>query len=273
MAIGLAFLGGPALPDDPPPRADLAGAESEQDDTLANEASEPGYTGALDGDCSHDGTRTDGLEVFIAYCPREARSPDGQLRIVHLGVRPEEDDGREVFSDYVFIEDAGGRRIGPMPGLSDAMPFALQWSPRAGRIFVTHHVGSFMGTPEVYEVTAGRVVRQDAFKLAAVDAAIAAFPCLARYRGLGLATGGIAGWSDDGRYLAWVFQTRTDMCMWPDQTGAVPPDLRVQPILMISDLDTGAVVPGSFRVLDDDQAEGFNLPGDGPYQRITQGRP
>ncbi|MCM0000802.1 MAG: hypothetical protein NBV68_15595 [Erythrobacter sp.] len=273
LAIGLALLGGPALPADPPPRAALAQAASQQADVSASEASEPGYTGALDDDCSHDGTRKDGLEVFIAYCPREARSPDAQLRIVHLGVRPEEDDGREVFSDYVFIEDADGRRIGPMPGLSDAMPFALQWSPRAGRIFVTHHIGSFMGTPEVYDVTASGVVRQDAFKLAAVDAAIAAFPCLARYRGLDLATGGIAGWSDDGRYLAWVLETRTDMCLWPDQTGAVPPDLRVQPMLMISDLDTGAIVPESLRVLASDQAEGFKLPRDGPYQRITQGRP
>lgn len=272
VAIGLALLGGPALPAEPPTRAALAQAASEQADTPASEASEPHYTGAFDDDCSHDGTGKDGLEVFIAYCPREARSPDGQLRIVHLGVRPEEDDGREASSDYVFVEDADGRRIGPMPGLSDAMPFALRWSPRAGRVFVIHHVGSFMGTPEVYDVTADGVVRRDAFKLTAVDAAIAAFPCLSRYRGLGLAKGGIAGWSEDARYLAWVFETRLDVCLPPEHTGAVPPELTVQPMLMISDLDTGAIVPGSFRVLDDDQAEGFRLPEDGPYRRITQGR-
>jgi hypothetical protein len=277
LAIGLALLGGPALPADPPPRADLAKDASDQADTSASDASEPGYTGALDDDCSHDGTGKDGLEVFIVYCPREARSPDGRLRIIHRGVRPVEDDGREASSDYVFVEDADGRRIGPMPGLSDAMPFALRWSPRAGRIFVNHHVGSFMGTPEVYDVTASGVVRQDAFKLAAVDAAIKAFPCLARLRGLDLATGGIFGWSDDGRYLAWILVTRTDVCVSPEHSGAIPPELSVDPMLMISDLDTGAIVPGSFRVLDDDQAEddqaeGFKLPGDGPYQLITQGR-
>ncbi|MBA4043978.1 MAG: hypothetical protein C0471_06105 [Erythrobacter sp.] len=170
-----------------------------------------------------------------------------------------------------FVEDADGRRIGPMPGLSDAMPFGLRWSPRAGRVFVIHHVGSFMGTPEVYDVTADGVVRRDAFKLTAVDAAIAAFPCLSRYRGLGLAAGGIAGWSEDARYLAWVFETRLDVCLPPEHTGAVPPELTVEPMLMISDLDTGAIVPGSFRVLDDYQAEVFRLPEDGPYQRITQG--
>jgi hypothetical protein len=273
LAIGLALLGGAALPADPQPRADLAKDASDQADTPTSEAREPGYTGAFDDDCSHDGTGKDGLEVFIVYCPRDARSPDGQFRIVHLGVQPEEDDGREVSSDYVFVEDADGRRIGPMPGLSDAMPFALKWSPRAGRIFVIHHVGSFMGTPEVYDVTASGVVRQDAFKLAAVDAAIAAFPCLARYRGLDLATGGIAGWSEDGRYLAWVFQTRVDVCLWPNQTGAIPPELSVDPMLMISDLDTGKIVPGSFRVLHGDQPEPFDLPSDGPYARIMRGRP
>ncbi len=73
------------------------------------------------------------------------------------------------------------------------------------------------------------------------------------------------GWSSDGSRLAWIMQTRIDVCMDEGQTGPVLPHQVVHPVLLISDLDTGEVIEGSVVVVEGDE---FTMPTDGLYADI-----
>lgn len=227
-------------------------------------AQELGFTGALDFDCSHGGRTASGVEVFIVSCARAVASPDGKWRLVNTGLAEPGDSD----DDYVFVEDISGRRIGAVPGLSDAMPFAVFWSPRPGWFFVDHHAGSFMQVPEAYEITPRGVTRREGFLLAGQDAARDRFPCLPELD-REWANGNVLGWSRDGRRLAWVLRTRIDVCVDPDHAGPIPADRVVHPLMMVSDLDSGRVIDGSVVVLDDEEADDFAFPRTAPYRAIV----
>jgi hypothetical protein len=150
------------------------------------------------------------------------------------------------------------------------MPFALAWSPRPNWFFVNHHAGSFMQVPEVFEITATGVVKHDKFLLGGAAEARRQFPCLAKI-GFRYPNGDIVGWSQDGRKVAWVLMTRLDVCMGPADAGPVPPDKQVEPLFLISDVDTGEVMPDSVVVWTaDDDAEEFSLPNTAAYRDIVR---
>jgi hypothetical protein len=115
----------------------------------------------------------------------------------------------------IFIEDSDGNPIGPVPDLADGMPYVLVWSPRADWFLVSHHVGSFMDRPEVFEITPAGIVKHDQFAHAAAVEARRLYPCMPEVDSLqrDWLHGWTYGWSRDGTKIAWRFTTRLDICL------------------------------------------------------------
>jgi len=125
-----------------------------------------------------------------------------------------------------------------------------------------------MDRPEIYEVTPAGVIRHDEFARTAALEARRLYPCMPEADELQRQwlAGWMYDWSHDGRKIAWRFTTRLDICMPKGATGPILPQWQWHPFIMISDVETGEIVPGSLRVLTDDDDPAFNsLPTDGPY--------
>ena len=213
--------------------------------------------GALDDDCANSGLNPDGSVQFILTCPQSSRSPDGRWRLVQTpAVGPEE-------AYEVFVKSESGRVIGRIPGLNDAMPFVLRWSPRSGWFLINHYVGSGLERPRVFAITPSGIVEHRRHLQRGLTKAHAISPCLPIEK-MG-ATGTGLRWSHDGRRLAWVFSTRPDMCVfYGDMSGPIPPSKQWKPFVMISDVETGAIILGSVRLLS--RGGDWRLPTDGPYR-------
>lgn len=216
--------------------------------------------GALDADCNNSGANPDGSVQFMVPCPRSATSPDGRWKIVQTPATG----GEEEIYD-VLVEDASGRIIGSIPALNDHMPFVLRWSPRRDWFLINHYMGSGLERPRVFEITSRGLVEHVRFLKRGEDMARGISPCLPRAKPWLWVTGTGLRWSLDGHQLAWVFATRPDMCIDLDnwEGGPIPADKQWKPFLMISDIETGAVVGDSIRLLPDDGK--WNFPTDGPY--------
>lgn len=212
-------------------------------------------TGALDGDCAHSGANPDGGVQFISTCPQSSTSIDGLWTLVQTpAVGPEE-------SYDVFLQAKDGRRIGLMPDLNDGMPFVLYWSPRRDWFLINHWQGSGLQLPRLFEITPQGVVEHGRHLQTAAAKAREISPCLPA--GHHWVTGDGLKWSKDGSRIAWIFRTRHDMCVFFANDGRpIPPDKRWKPFLMISDVESGVIVPGSVRLLG---GENFTFPTDGPF--------
>jgi hypothetical protein len=213
--------------------------------------------GALDADCGNSGANPEGSIQFMPMCPRSATSPDGRWKIIQTRATGGE---QEIYD--VRIENASGRLIGSIPALNDHMPFVLRWSPRRDWFLINHWLGSGLEQPRVFQVTPSRVVEHRRHLDAGLAQAHRISPCLPIDKME--ASGSGVRWSRDGRQLAWVYATRPDMCVfYGDMTGSIPPDKQWKPFMMISDVESGAIIDGSVRLLPDDGE--WNFPTDGPY--------
>lgn len=219
---------------------------------------------AFEDDCASARPNKDGTVQFMVPCPESAMSPDGKWRLVQTKAVGE----NEVYR--VYVAGAGGKELGEVPGLNDGMPFVLWWSPRKDWFAVQHHIGSFMDVPEIFQITAGGVIERDQFAHAAQAKAHEMYPCLPPDRKDIWLAGSIFSLSRSGDRLAWAFTTRPDACAPPGYVGSLDkPEWRWHSFLMISNLDTGKIVPGSVRVLDDDKPfADEKLPRDGPYENF-----
>jgi len=214
-------------------------------------------SGVLADNCRNSGVNPDGGVQFIAICPQSSLSADGRWRLVQTPpVGPEE--------DYTVLVEAGdGKPIGVVPDLNDHLPFILHWSPRRDWFFVNHWQGSGLQRPRVFQMAGGRVVEHDAFLKRGEDKAREISPCLPTAKPWLWVTGDGLRWSKDGRRLAWAFNTRPDMCFSEvEHLGSIPPGQRWKPFLMISDVESGAIIEGSVRLLPDAK---WSFPVDGPY--------
>ncbi|HEX6603844.1 MAG TPA: hypothetical protein VF027_03050, partial [Sphingomicrobium sp.] len=138
--------------------------------------------------------------------------------------------------------------------------------PRSNWFLVDRHVGSFMDRPEVYEIGPDRVILHDLTAPAAEEARRVS-PCLRKVK-WDFVNGETAGWSSDGKRIAWLFVTRTDACMSQNEYGPVPRNERWKPFWMISDAETGAILPGSVRI---DERDGpAKFPSDRMYAEFAR---
>lgn len=221
------------------------------------------YAGnALDQECARGGLEPYGRAQFFAGCPLRAPSPDGRWTFVQTASRA----GK--YDYQIYVEDAGGHVVGDVPGLADAMPYVLVWSPRPNWFAVSHHVGSFQDRPEIFQITSSGIVKHDQFAHEAAVAARKLYPCMPDVSTLqrDLLHGWMYGWSRDGKKIAWRFTTDLEVCLPRDYTGSIPPKWQWDPFLMISDVETGRIDPGSLRLLSDENDPAFDrLPTDGPY--------
>lgn len=213
--------------------------------------------GAFDMDCTHSGKNSDGSVQFILTCPQSSMSPDGRWLFVQTpAVGPE-----EVYD--VLIENRNGTPVGEVPNLDDAMPYALLWAPRHDWFMVNHHRGSGLQRPRLFEITPKGIVEHDRHLRAAAAKAREISPCLPA--GDHWTTGDGLKWSKDGRRIAWIFETRPDMCVFlTHREGPIPPDKRWKAFLMISDVESGALIADSIRILPVDGK--WSFPDDGPYR-------
>jgi len=204
--------------------------------------------GALQTDCKLGGPIGKTGFQFVATCPGRATSPNKRFAIV-----------QHAYTEVqlpIELQDARGRVLAKIPRLTDDMPFAVFWSPRPNWFFVNHHVGSFMDRPEVYEIKAGHVLQHQGITREGRRQAIRISPCL-RKVDPDFVMGDAIGWSHDGKRIAWYFETNTDACMGPQETGPVPFKEQWKAFWMISDAATGAIMPGSIRIIPEDKAAYF----------------
>jgi|SRR6185369_15990804 len=218
-------------------------------------------TGALDQNCDHSGKNPDGGYQFIIGCPVTVTSPDGEWKLLLGKETP------ESFAPVTVLR-SDGSVVASVSALADGMPFVLYWLPRPNWFLVNHHVGSFMDRPEVYEIAGGRVILHDLTAGAAKEAKRIS-PCLRRVK-WNFVQGDAVGWSNDGKRIAWYFETRPDACMGPDEFGPVPPNEWWKSFWMISDAETGAVLADSIRIIPDDKPAHF--PDDKLYAEYHPGR-
>jgi hypothetical protein len=211
---------------------------------------------ALETNCQHAGSQRDGTVQFIPTCPERAVRPDKRWTLVQTEAVGKAETYR------VYIADQLGKSIGDVSGLSDYMPFMLYWSPRPNWFAVSHHVGSFLDQPEVYEITPLGPIRRDAFRMKASDEIRRRYPCLGS--GVDWLQGGIIRWSPDGRRIAWFFTTSLYAC-GPDRPDAFNSGPGWESLMLVSDAETGEIVPESIRLLSDKDFPELRLPNDGPY--------
>lgn len=208
--------------------------------------------------CRDTSPQGDGAVRFRLTCPGSSVSPDGHWKIT---LTPPTGGDEEIYD--VLVEDAAGRAVGSVRGLNDGMPFVLRWSPRRDWFLINHYAGSGLERPRVFEITPTGVVEHRRHLEVGLAKAHEISPCLPV--GKMEATGSGLKWSRDGRRLAWVFTTRPDMCVfYGDMSGPVPADKQWKPFMMISDVQTGAIVDRSVRLLPDDGK--WDVPADGPYR-------
>lgn len=224
---------------------------------LLGSAPTTAQVGALQTDCKLGGPGEHRSYQFVATCPGRARSPDGRYSIVqraYTGDQPP-----------IELQDRRGQTIAKLKQLSDDMPFAVFWAPNSRWFLVSHHVGSFMDRPEIYEMKHRRVISHDQFRRTGQKLAQKLFPCLPQ-SSVDWASGWTVGWSKDSRRIAWVFITRTDMCS-PDYGGkSVPHAKNWNPIWMISEIPSGRIVAGSVHI---DRSQGaLKLPKDHRYDEF-----
>ena len=212
---------------------------------------------ALDSECNHSGPNPDGSVQFITTCPQTARSPDGHWKLVQTNAAGDDE------AYQVYIVDAAGRTVGNVTGLNDGMPFVLYWSPRSDWFAVSHHVGSFLDQPEIFEISGTKVRRRDELRQAGAMEVRRRYPCLPE--GDAWLTGGVMSWSKDGRSIAWYFTTRPDTCYEDKPLPWTNRKPGWESLLLISNVETGAVATNSVRVLNDETLfVNLRLPTDGP---------
>jgi hypothetical protein len=213
--------------------------------------------GALQTDCGLGGTTGKGGYQFVATCAGRALSPDRHYSIVQ---RAYQDD-----QPPIELQNGRGRTVTKIRQLSDDMPFAIFWAPNSRWFLASHHVGSFMDRPEVYEVKNGRVIAHNEFRRVGLALAQRLFPCLPQAR-TDWANGAVQGWSKDSRRIAWVFITRTDMCSKDYGGRSVSYEKSWKPIWMISEIPSGRIIEGSVHI--DRSETGLKLPADHRYDEF-----
>lgn len=213
--------------------------------------------GAFETNCRLVGPTLKGGYQFISTCQGRTQSPDKRYAIVQRAYKDDQ--------PTIELQDSRDRKITTIPQLSDDMPFDVAWAPNSRWILVSHHVGSFMDRPEVYEIRNSRAISRDQFRRTGQKLAQKMFSCLPQ-SSRDWASGSALGWSKDGRRIAWVFITRTDMCS-PDYGGMrVPYEKSWKPVWMISEIPSGRIVSGSAHV---DQSEGaLKIPKDHRYDEF-----
>lgn len=203
--------------------------------------------GALQTDCRLGGAQDDGGYQFVATCVGRARSPDGRFVIVQRAYRERQ--------PPIELQDARGRTLARLRGLSNDMPFSVMWAPNSRLFFVNHHVGSFMARLRVFEIAGRAAVERPALGNSAVRIAGRRYPCVPP--GWFVPTG--VRWARDSRRIVLVTISAAYACH---------PDFRARPgewwpLWMIGDVRTGLVESRSIRVQADDQS--LQMPRDGPY--------
>jgi len=202
--------------------------------------------GALQTECKLGGPIGKRGYQFVATCAGRAVSPDGRFAIVQHAYT--------TIQRPIELQEAHGRVIAKIQALTDDMPFAVFWSPNSRWFAVNHHVGSFQERPEIYEITGTRVIAHGGIRREARRKAIRISPCLHKVK-WDFVHGDVIGWSRDGRKVAWYFETDTDACMGPRELGPVPKSEQWKAFWMITDAATGAIVPGSIRIIPDDRSD------------------
>jgi len=207
--------------------------------------------------CRGAGPQADGSVRFQPPCPISTPSPDGRWTIIQT---PPTGGEEEIYN--VLVKDPDGRTLGSIPDANDGMPLTLRWSPRRDWFLINHYRGSGLEQPRVFQITLSGVVEHRRHLEVGLAQAHRISRCLPVDKIE--ASGSGLKWSRDGRRLAWAYVTRPDMCVfYGDMSGPIPADKQWKPFLMISDVDTGAVVADSIRLLPDDGK--WDFPTDGPY--------
>lgn len=224
---------------------------------LLGSAPAAAQVGALQTDCKLGGPQDRRSYQFVATCAGRAPSPDRRFSIVQRAYTADQ--------PPIELQDRHGRTITRIGQLRDDMPFAVLWAPNSQWFLVSHHVGSFMDRPEVYQISNRRVISRDRFRLIGQQLAQKIFPCLPRSKA-DWARGAVQGWSKDGRRVAWAFITQTDMCS-PEYGGkSVSYEKNWKPVWMISEIPSGRVIPGSVHI--DNSRSGLTLPRDHRYDEF-----
>lgn len=206
--------------------------------------------GALQADCRLGGAKSDGSYQFVATCAGRSRSPGGRFAIVQRAYRERQ--------PPIELQDARGRTLARLRGLSDDMPFLVMWAPNSRWFFVNHHVGSFMGRLRVFEIVGRSAVERPALPNSAIRIATRRYPCLR------------AGWVNPNG-VRWARGSRRIVLFTVSATYACNPEFWARPgnwqsLWMIGDVRTGLVESRSIRVQPDDQP--LRMPQGGPYSNL-----
>lgn len=126
-----------------------------------------------------------------------------------------------------------------------------------------------MRKPEVYEITSKGVTQHKSHTRAAENQAKMISPCFRAFQ-QDWARGEATGWSRDGRRIAWLFYVHTTACMGSNDYGPVPPEKQWKPFWMISDVESGQIVPGSIHIVQGDEPTDY--PTDPMYDEFRPGR-
>ena len=192
-------------------------------------------------DCPGTGPQADGSVVLFPSCPGGAISPDGRwaLRVTHTRAQT----GRST--SWIAVFDHAGRRIGVIPHIDDAMPATILWSPRANWLAVSAH----RGLMQILEIQSSGIVEHIAIQKTAQAITLRQTPCLSQAIRTPWWLSGVAlRWSRDGSRIAWATMPRVDDCYFPNPApNPIPPEQRVAAMLLISDAETGAIIPQSMR--------------------------
>ncbi len=197
--------------------------------------------------CKDVGKQPDGSYQFLSDCPGRSLSPDGRFALV-----------QKIQGDNqlpVEFQDAQGRTLVKLPSLTDDMPYAATWSPNSRWIMVNHHVGSFMDELQLFEVIGHSAVERSRLVKSAARLATRRYPCLPRDMVL---PNGVR-WSRDSRRIILVTVSAPYSCtIFGRRKGGTWHSL-----LMIGDVATGRIEPGSVRVQPDNKP--FETPKDDVY--------
>jgi hypothetical protein len=202
-------------------------------------------------DCSGLGRRG-GLAGYQFHppCAGRAVAPNGRWAV-------------EVVAGTGRVQLSGpeGQLLDEIPGLADAMPFVVYWSPRSDWFFANHYLGSGLEQLRIFQIVNRSVIERSSVYAYATDEMVSRFPCLGRAATV-VASG--LRWSRDGRRIALTAYARPDACL-VEREGAWVAHGQWEPLWMIGDVESGHIDGSSVRVRPDGGPE---LPTDGPYAAL-----
>ena len=210
-------------------------------------------------ECSRTGRDNYGADQFLPNCAGSSVSPNKDWTVALTPAA----DGKGA--PTIVARDGKGQLVGRITALENDKPFAIRWAPQSGRFLASEFIEGQLTRPRLFDIGSTGITERPDPMPAAWAQAQQLNQCLPnRMADMPGANAYVFGWSRDGKTIGLVVEAGNRPC---DRSQGV-----ARHVAMISDVETGAVVPGSARLMeykvDGGSQVSYFLPENSQYRGI-----